>query len=286
MPELPEVEAQRRSLLAPLIGATVAGVDIFRSDICDCANAQGSLHNPTPRDLGLAATITRIDRIGKQMAIISHDDRVMNVHLGMTGMLIALAEGQQHHQPDHIHLRWTLSRNNQPAGTLLFRDPRRFGGIWTFPTHAALLQYRWHNLGPDALTITADQLQTRLQNSDRAIKAALLDQRIIAGVGNIYADESLFRAGVAPHTRCSRLKPAQWTSLANALTGTLSTAIALGGSTLSDGTYTDSTGKAGGFQNHHKVYGRAGKLCALCKTELRTKPIAQRTTVWCPTCQP
>ncbi|HLP84731.1 MAG TPA: bifunctional DNA-formamidopyrimidine glycosylase/DNA-(apurinic or apyrimidinic site) lyase [Phycisphaerales bacterium] len=286
MPELPEVEAQRRSLLSHVVGAVVSRVEILRADICDAADAAGKLHTPRAADLCEAGTIDRIDRLGKQMAIVARDGRVMNVHLGMTGMLIALAPQQEPAQTDHIHVRWHLSRHGKPAGTLLFRDPRRFGGVWTFPSTAALMAHRWNVLGPDALSATGSQLHERLQSSERAVKAALLDQRIIAGVGNIYADKSLFRAGVSPVTQCRALGAARWNALAQAIREVMMTAVEAGGSTLRDGTYTDSTGKAGGFQHEHKVYGRGELPCFTCATKLQRKAVAQRTTVWCPCCQP
>lgn len=285
MPELPEVEAQRRSLLAPIVGATVTHVEILRADICDAADQRGTLHPPTPDDLCQSATIERIDRRGKQMAVIARDGRVMNVHLGMTGMLHSLAPGQTPEKQDHIHLRWHLARRGKPAGTLIFRDPRRFGGVWTFPSVAALLQHRWHVLGPDALEASGAHLHKRLHASERAVKAALLDQRVIAGVGNIYADESLFRAGVSPHARCDKLSRARWETIAATIREVMTHAITAGGSTLSDGTYTDSTGKAGGFQHEHKVYGRGSQPCVVCHEMLQSRPVAQRTTVWCPCCQ-
>jgi formamidopyrimidine-DNA glycosylase len=285
MPELPEVEAQRRSLLAPMVGATITRVEILRADICDAADEQGKLHEPTSRDLCDGATIDRIERRGKQMAIVARDGRVLNVHLGMTGMLISLAPGQTPEKEDHIHVRWHLHRGGKTAGVVLFRDPRRFGGVWTFPHVAALLQHRWHELGPDALEATGEHLEARLGQSERAVKAALLDQRVIAGVGNIYADESLFRAGVSPLAKCRRLRSDQWSTIARTIREVMTQAIISGGSTLRDGTYTDSTGKAGDFQNEHKVYGRGSKPCVVCRTELRTRLVAQRTTVWCPCCQ-
>jgi formamidopyrimidine-DNA glycosylase len=286
MPELPEVEAQRRSLLTHVVGALITRVELRRADICDAADSHGLLHTPTTHDLCEAATIDRIDRLGKQMAIITRDGRVMNIHLGMTGMLLALRPDQEPAQADHIHVRWLLSRRGKPAGTLLFRDPRRFGGIWTFPTIAALMQHRWNLLGPDALAATGAALHERLHASERAVKAALLDQHVIAGVGNIYADESLFRAGITPLARCNTLSPARWDRLARAIRDVMTIAVNAGGSTLRDGTYTDSTGKAGGFQHEHKVYGRGAQACFTCQTPLHRQAIAQRTTVWCPCCQP
>jgi formamidopyrimidine-DNA glycosylase len=138
-------------------------------------------------------------------------------------------------------------------------------------------------LGPDALTVSGDALAQRVQGSARCIKAALLDQGVLAGVGNIYADEALFRAGVRPQARCSRLAVGTLHALATHLRHLLSLAVQAGGSTVRD--YVDATGKAGTAQLLHAVYGRGGHPCTQCGSPLRQALVAQRTTVWCGTCQ-
>lgn len=272
MPELPEVETLRRSLEPHLVGARVLSAELLRPDICD----------PPPRDAPAAllagATIERLDRRGKQMALIARDGRALVVQLGMTGTVIFSRDAE--HAP-HTHARWTLDR-----GSLRFTDPRRFGGLSHFDSAAALL-HKWQTLGPDALltapTELGRHLAENLARSHRPIKSALLDQSVLAGVGNIYADEALFRCGIPPRTRASRLRAPHHDMLARAVHEVLRSAVDHGGSTLRD--YTDGLGRAGGAQLHHAVYGRGGEPCISCGTALRSAQVAQRTTVWCPKCQ-
>lgn len=282
MPELPEVETVRRSLERSLAALTVASVSIRRPDIITGAR--------TPRALLSGARLTDLRRHGKQLAITADDGRTLCVHLGMTGQLIHLSAGDRPPRPDHIHIIWRLSQPGAPrssAGRLIFRDPRRFGGLWTFDSFDDLLETRWSKLGPDAARITASQLRSRLAHSNRPLKAALLDQSLIAGLGNIYVDEALHRARLAPHTHARELftrDPDAATLLARAIRTTLTRALKAGGSTIRD--YTNSDGEEGGFQTQHAVYGRADAPCLSCHTPLVRTTIAQRTTVYCPTCQP
>ncbi len=274
MPELPEVESVRRSLIPHLLGATIARAISLRTDIID--------GDPSPGALLQGATITSLERHGKQLALIAHDGRVLVVQLGMTGQLLALASDAL---APHTHALWQTSRAGSPfsPGWLQFRDPRRFGGLTTLPTVASL-RARWHALGPDGLAITARDLAARTGASARAIKAALLDQAVVAGVGNIYADESLFRSGICPKTRCRRLKLPHFEALAAAVRSMLAASVEAGGSTLRD--YVDGNGTPGSFVASHAVYGRAGLACSVCGTPLKLTLVCQRTTVWCPTCQP
>lgn len=267
MPELPEVESTRRSLAHALVGRTLARVDLRRADIVDHPA-------PSPRDLLDGARVESLRRHGKQLAILSTDGRVLVVQLGMSGVL---ATGPAPQSP-HTHCTWLLS----DGGVLWFNDPRRFGGLTPLPDAAALAS-RWSLLGPDALTVTPDALAAACHGSKRAIKALLLDQHAIAGVGNIYADEALFRSGIRPTTRASRLRPGPLEALAGAIREVLGASIAMGGSTLRD--YRDGQGQPGEFQARHDVYGRGGEACRRCGSRLRELILAQRTTVWCPGCQ-
>ena len=284
MPELPEVECLRRSLEPHLLGRTITAATLHRRDICEVF---GSRRRVTPADLLQGLTISELGRRGKQLSILSSEGPVLILHLGMTGQLLFSPSpprggprrgDQESPASDHIHATWTL-----PNGQLRFRDPRRFGGLWTFPSLDSLLTTRWSALGPDALAITPDQLAQALKGSRRHIKAALLDQGVLAGVGNIYADESLFLAGISPRRLASALKPAQIDALAAAICQTLSRSVSTGGSTLRD--YRDANGQAGSSQLSHAVYGRSGDPCIRCSTRLRHAQVAQRTTVWCPSCQ-
>jgi formamidopyrimidine-DNA glycosylase len=290
MPELPEVECLRRSLEPHLIGRTVSRATLRRQDICevftDCRPRRA-----TPADLLQGLTISELHRRGKQLAILSHEGPLLVVHLGMTGQLLftpspayggrGRRNGSSNDQT-HVHATWTLSKGSD-SGQLLFRDPRRFGGLWTFPSLDTLQTTRWSTLGPDALTISSSQLAAALEGSRRAIKAALLDQAVLAGVGNIYADESLFIAGINPRRLATALKPTQIDTLASATREVLSRSISTGGSTLRD--YRDANGQAGSSQLTHAVYGRSGQACIRCSTRLRQAQVGQRTTVWCPNCQ-
>lgn len=291
MPELPEVEHLRRSLEPHLLGRTVTRATVHRRDIIATPADPPSGYSrsglrPTsfpriPRaDLLVEQQITALTRKGKQLAIHADSNRILLVALGMTGTLLHLPHGARNPHPDHHHLTLRLS----DAARLIFRDPRRFGGIWTFPDPESLIATRWASLGPDALTADPKALADRLTDSISPIKARLLDQRAIAGVGNIYADEALFKARIHPETPANQLTPAQRRAIARHIQAVMHLALSSGGSSIRD--YRDANGSSGSFQSRHLVYGRAGLPCTTCRTPLESALIAQRTTVWCPHCQP
>jgi formamidopyrimidine-DNA glycosylase len=275
MPELPEVETVRRSLAPRWIGRKTQSVTIHRV---------GILRNAPRRDrsraLGCPGRVRDILRHGKQLAIVFDGGRVVQVHLGMTGQLFVLEPNQKPPQPNHIHVRWCLDNGS----TVCFRDPRRFGGVWVFDSIDALRESRWDNLGPDALKITGHQLRANLGQSTRAIKACLLDQGVLAGVGNIYADEALYLAGINPHTPAQDLKRADVTRLAGTIRKALAAAVRARGSTLRD--FLDAELRPGSQQTRFRVYSRAGEPCPGCGMTLIGSRIAQRTTTHCPKCQP
>lgn len=272
MPELPEVESVRRSAERALVGRTVIGVCLRRRDIVEGDSGKRALLE--------GATIVEVRRLGKQLAIVGDDGRVLGVHLGMTGQLLWLAHGARAARTDHVHAEWRLG---DAGGRVLFRDPRRFGGLWTFPSVGTLCETRWAALGPDAATITGDALRAALGRSARAVKAGLLDQRALAGVGNIYADEALFAAGIDPRRVCTGIGDGEWDALAAAIRRVLGEAIEAGGSTLRD--YRDASGASGSFQTRHLVYGRGGEPCMKCGRVLERFTLGQRTTVACGVCQ-
>jgi formamidopyrimidine-DNA glycosylase len=239
---------------------------------------------PRGRDaLLLGAHSVRALRYGKQLALVAADGRAVCAHLGMSGQLLWRPHAAALAQRDHVHVQWRLEGGEGP-GRLVFRDPRRFGGLWAFPSLESLQAARWERLGPDALTIESGALQAGLEGSKRAIKAALLDQAVLAGVGNIYADEALFRAGVHPMRAAASLRTEEVEAIARAVRTTLAEAIEAGGSSLRD--YRDAMGVAGSYQGRHAVYGRGGLACAVCGRGLDRGIVAQRTTVWCASCQP
>ncbi|QOJ00155.1 MAG: bifunctional DNA-formamidopyrimidine glycosylase/DNA-(apurinic or apyrimidinic site) lyase [Phycisphaeraceae bacterium] len=274
MPELPEVETTRRMIDAASRGRGVVGVSIARGDVCVTHDGGAA----TPGGLLLGGVIAETRRRGKQLAVVARDGRAVVVHLGMSGTFHAHEPGTCARSDRHTHVTWTLDS----GAVLTFRDPRRFGGIWTLPD-PAMLERRWEGLGPDALEIGGRALSERLGRTRRAVKAALLDQSVIAGVGNIYADEALFAAGIRPARRCGRLTGAETERLAGALRSVLSRAVEAGGSSIRD--YTDPGGRSGRAQELHRVYGRSGFPCVRCATPLRRTMVGQRTTVHCPRCQ-
>jgi formamidopyrimidine-DNA glycosylase len=181
--------------------------------------------------------------------------------------------------PPHTHLVWHFDGGE----SLAFRDVRRFGGVWPFADWPSLEARRWHRLGGDALTIRPRTLHAGLRRTRRAVKAALLDQQLLAGLGNIYVDELLFAAGMHPETPAHTLGLGEVQRLVRRMRRLLTRAIEAGGSTFRD--YVDATGEPGGFQRRHRVYGRAGLPCRRCTGPLASAVVAGRTTVYCPACQ-
>jgi formamidopyrimidine-DNA glycosylase len=272
VPELPEVETIRRGLLH-LIGRQVVRTRLRRADVC--RHPAGGRCRPS--DLLQGQTLAGVERCGKQLALIAGNEQVLVVQLGMTGQLRCL--GRAVRPPgDHVHAVWTID----DGSVVIFRDPRRFGGLCALRSTKEL-EDRWSALGPDALAVTGRQLTRALGDSHRAIKAGLLDQRAIAGVGNIYADESLFRAGIRPDRLCTKVAGREYSRLAAAIRQTLDIAIGAGGSTLRD--YASATGEAGQAQQGHLVYAKAGRPCPRCRRPLTGIRLAQRATVFCAGCQ-
>ena len=289
MPELPEVEHLRRTLADALVGRTVTRARLIRRDVLvregdPPGGFSRSGRRPASRrvpgaELLSGQRVTGITRHGKQLAIGADSGRVLCAHLGMSGQLIHLGRRARAANASHVHASWSLDDGSR----LLHRDPRRFGGLWAFASHDALRAARWSRLGPDALTIDARALSARLARTSRAVKSALLDQSVIAGVGNIYADEALFDARLHPARPGATITSDESLRLARALRRILRDAIRAGGSTLRD--YADARGDPGAFQLEHRVYARAGEPCLRCAAPLESALLAQRTTVWCPRCQ-
>lgn len=283
MPELPEVETVRRGL-EPIVGCAVSGCQVRRRDVV--RDRTHDTPNPrrgpiAPENLGTGRRVHALERRGKQMAIAltdaSGDEHFIVVQLGMSGQ-VSLIDTPRIASAKHVHVVWALDDGRR----VCFRDPRRFGGITLLPDRASLGSF-WSSLGPDALRIGAGALRDRLARTKRAVKAALLDQSVLAGVGNIYADEALHRAGIDPRTPADALEASRVRDLARCTRSVLNDAVRARGSTLRD--YRDANDKAGQAQLLHRVYGRAGLPCPACSTPIASAQIAQRTTCWCPRCQ-
>lgn len=291
MPELPEVESVRRSLAQGLIGRSIVRARLYRRDIAAVVDDVGRSRprnvraRPDASGLLEGARILEVGRRGKELAIVAEDGRVLAIHLGMSGHVEFV--GPDEPRPaaatrEHVHAFWTVGDGAATMG-LQFRDPRRFGGLWSLASREALVRCRWAWFGVDGLEVNGAELAAATEGSGRAVKAALLDQRVIAGVGNIYADESLFRAAIDPRRPCRSLDAGDWDRLAREIRGVLNDAVEAGGSTVRD--YAGADREAGDYQSKHLVYGRGGLACERCGGVLVSLSIAQRTTVLCGVCQ-
>lgn len=269
MPELPEVETVRRTLAPHLLGKCVLAVDNRRPDY-----VRGSVESL------IGQRFTGLERHGKQLGLMTNGP-ALAVHLGMTGAMTVAAKGSTHEPATirpHDHLILTLEHTR-----VALHDPRRFGHVEVYPTADALRTRHFATLGPDAQRITSAELRPRLKATTRMLKNALLDQQLIAGLGNIYVDEALFAAGLSPIRRACTIKRVEVDRLTEQVHRVLESALESGGSTLRD--YVNARGESGGFQHHHAVYGRAGQPCGRCGQTLLEGVLGGRATVCCPQCQ-
>lgn len=273
VPELPEVETIRRSLAPKLIGRRFLA--IRSSGLPLRRRVAGSSWK---RLLG-AREIQRVSRRGKYLVLDCRGGWSLLVHLGMSGRLL-LVEGGSGLEP-HVHWRGLLDDGRE----LRLRDPRRFGSVLPWPTASLQVASPLARLGREPLDppVTAPELEALARGSRRAIKDWLLDSTRVAGVGNIYATEALFRARIDPRKPVDRLSHANWRQLAAALVEVLESAIEAGGTTLQD--FQDGCGRPGTFQRFLQAYGRAGQPCYRCGRILRSFRIGGRSTVACPRCQ-
>ncbi len=284
MPELPEIEHLKRSLGPILLGTRVGRVELRRAEIVRNIGLRPTGSRIKGSELLAGTTIRALARHGKELAIVADRGRALCVHLGMSGNLRWYPRGARLQGRDHVHCIWRLDSPRAGPGRLVLRDPRRFGGLWSFPSLRALRAQRWSGRGPDALAIDTRTLRRRLARTRRPVKAALLDQSILAGIGNIYADEVLFAAGIHPLTHSACLPAERVRVLAGAIRRILRSAIAAGGSTIRD--FRDGDGRPGTYRRKLRVYGRCAEPCFRCMTPLRPVTVAQRTSVFCPACQP
>ena len=283
MPELPEVETVRRGLERHVVGRVVTRVEVGRER--------------SVRRTGRAAVVdgltgTRImsaRRQGKYLVCDLDSGDALMVHLRMSGRLLLAAPGAPRPAHAHVVMHLAARRGARPTSELWFVDPRTFGEVVVFdPSRVAREVPDLAALGPDPIVDDFDVAALRRALGDRAgrIKAVLLDQHVIAGIGNIYADEILHRARLRPDRPADRVRGAALERLHAAIVGVLRAAIDDGGSTLDDTQYVDLEGVTGGYQMQHRVYGRAGERCVTCgKGRVRTMSVASRTSHWCGVCQ-
>ncbi len=269
MPELPEVETTRLGLTPHVLGKTVRAVVVRHP----------RLRWPVPRQLARelpGQTVRALRRRGKYL-LFELDRGTLIAHLGMSGSLRVTEAREPPGKFDHVDI--VLA----DGACLRLRDPRRFGAIlWTHdPARHPLLAH----IGPEPLggDFTDAYLFGRTRGRARAVRDLLLDGGIVAGIGNIYANESLFAAGVRPTRAAGRLTRADCTRLVRALRTTLRRAIRAGGTTLRD--FRGGNDEPGYFQQRLRVYGRAGMPCRVCRTSVRAVRLGQRSAFFCPNCQ-
>jgi len=268
MPELPEVEVTRRGLEPQLAGRIISGVEV----------REPRLRWPVPPDIHALAgrTVRAVRRRGKYL-LVDCGDGCLILHLGMSGSLRVLAPGTPAGKHDHFDL---LLGDR----ILRLRDPRRFGAVlWALgsPGKHPLLAHL--GIEPLSRTLDAARLHALARTHRISIKQFLMDSRRIVGVGNIYANESLFRAGIHPRTPANRLSRERCARLARAIKDILRAAIRAGGSSLRD--FVGADGAAGYFQSRTWVYDREGAPCRGCRTPIRRFIQGQRSTFFCPRCQ-
>ena len=273
MPELPEVETIVNDLRPHLVGRTIERCELAFPTI---------VRHPEPEQFVDAVTGMRIEsmtRRGKYIYLHLTGQVVLVVHLGMTGQLRIFDRGASLEK--HTHAVFFLDDGRQ----LRYRDPRRFGRLLAGTVDALLTAKKMPRLGPEPIDpeYAADELYRELHRRRAPLKAVLLDQKAIAGVGNIYADESLHRAGLRPTRIASSVSKQSARRLHESLRASLQMAIANRGSSVD--TYRDAWGEVGGQQEKLLVYGRAGEPCFTCGRPLKSVRIAGRTTVYCTRCQ-
>ena len=272
MPELPEVETVANGVHARVHGQRIVGV---------WTSNKPQTFKSAPDEIVETLTGSRIDRVhrvGKTIVVDLIRKKQLAqflVHLGMTGRL--LVSTPETPVPHHTHAILSLSGGQE----LRFVDARRFGRLSV--VKSATDEQRYAGPGAEPLTIGLEDFVALFRGRKTPIKAALLNQSLLHGVGNIYADEALFHAGIRSTRHAGRLARAELTRLRAALVKVLTAAIKLGGSSVSD--YVDADGVAGFFQLHHHVYSRTGEPCRVCGTPIKRIVLAGRGTHYCPTCQ-
>lgn len=290
MPELPEVETTRRRIGPLLVGRRIERVETTPASYF-------FLTPPAELERALEGRrIVSLERVGKYLVAGLDDGSRLLLHLGMTGQLFSSAatsvrllsatvraslspEAQRVFEPDaHTHLRLRFAGGGPEV---YFRDVRKFGKVrWLAPGEG---DARLDRLGTDALALSGEALFAACRGRRAAIKAILLDQSIAAGVGNIYADEALFVAGVRPTRAAGRVTRREAEAITAGLRQVLLRSIETGGSSISD--YVAPDGADGAYQDERKAYGRTGEPCRICGEPIKRRIVAQRSTHFCARCQ-
>ncbi|MCP4340906.1 MAG: bifunctional DNA-formamidopyrimidine glycosylase/DNA-(apurinic or apyrimidinic site) lyase [Desulfobulbaceae bacterium] len=275
MPELPEVEVICRGIRPFLIGQTITAID--------CSGKR--LRQPVPieamqREM-IDQTITRVERRAKYLQISLQTGGMLIVHLGMTGNLGIFSPSAA--RAKHDHVQWTLGN----ATELRYNDIRRFGSIRLLSHHEVDEREEtiFKTTGPEPFSeeFSANYLLGLAKGKSLAVKLFIMTNQIVAGIGNIYANESLFAAGIHPARKTQTLSKKEWDRLVIEIQRVLSHAIECGGSTISD--FLNASQESGYFQINFKVYGKEGETCTFCSAKIEKQKIGGRASFYCPTCQ-
>ncbi|HEX2784140.1 MAG TPA: bifunctional DNA-formamidopyrimidine glycosylase/DNA-(apurinic or apyrimidinic site) lyase [Ilumatobacteraceae bacterium] len=279
MPELPEVETVRRGMVGFVVGRRIERVEVGRERTVRRTSRQALIDGLT------GATITTIGRRGKYIVCSLDTGDALMIHLRMSGRVLVSKAGAP--RPNHTHV--VLHLAGDPPEELWFIDPRTFGEMVVFdPERTATEVPELARMGVDPIAdgLSVAELNAILRGRARQLKPLLLDQHVIAGIGNIYCDEILHRARLRPDRLANSLKPADVRRLHAAIHSILESAIEAGGSTLSDTQYVDVMGDGGSFQLDHRVYDRAGQRCLTCGQATIVRIVSGgRSTCFCPRCQ-
>ncbi len=268
MPELPEVQTIVNDLRNKIVGKKIMTAKIITRSVW----RDGRL----PR-VGLrSATISGIERKGKNILISLSGGRTLIIHLKMTGKLTL--DRSDTKVAKHTHFIMELN-----DGEIRFNDIRRFGYLHLVKTSKLPDLDYLAKIGPDPYQLGVDDFLAAIKSKNRMIKALLLDQTVISGLGNIYTDEALFRAGISPKLNCRAISVARLGKLHSVIIEILDEAIQARGSSISD--YVDADGVQGGYQNSHRVYGRESQPCVNCRRKIRREKIGGRSAHYCPRCQ-
>ena len=286
MPELPEVETMRRGI-AGLCGARIVSARFPQGPCRPLAIA------PHPAEIAARLAghrIVSVARFGKRVAIeVGGEESTPHwlvIEPRMTGLLLVAEPPTPQHVRMELELVTVKGSSASPRHKLLFWDQRGLGTIRLLDAKGLDRACGAAKLGPDGLVVTGDDLAERLGRSRRGVKVALLDQKAVAGIGNIYAAEILHRAAIDPRTPCDRLFATAWEAVARAAREILASAVAHEGSSIGDELYRTADNRKGGYQSLHRVYGLAGTPCKTCGGAIQRIVQAQRSTFFCATCQP
>lgn len=265
------------------IRAAVEGREItdFQTCPCSCKPLTMSPSHKTMQKRVLGKTVVAVRRLAKRIILDLDDASSFVIEPRMTGLMLLSDPPDE----EHLRLEWQLKQGRSRT-SLWFWDRRGLGTVRLFRQSELVTELGPQKLGPDALLITLPELKARCGKTSRAIKVALLDQKLVAGIGNLYASEILHVSRIHPERAANELSGSEIQAMHRAIGRILKTAIRYEGSTLGDGTYRNALNQSGSYQNHHRVYSREGEQCGTCKgAEIIRIVQTQRSTFYCPCCQ-